>query len=97
MAPRIVSFSRVVVEEAQEGNDATAHHAHIPTKRGQVMVTPELKSAIEEPLDLQNEIAQQIADIIDQASTGPEHQESETATWCYRIPLAGVREYSFEH
>ena len=97
MAPRIVSFSRVVVEEVQEGNDATAHHAHIPTKRGQVMVTPELKSAIEEPLDPESELAQEIADIVEQASISPENQESKTATWCYRIPLAGVREYFFEH
>ena len=97
MAPRIVSFSRVVVEEAQEGNDATAHHAHIPTKRGQVVVTPELKSAIEEPLDPESELAQEIADIVEQASISPENQESETATWCYRIPLAVVREYFFEH
>ena len=69
----------------------------LPTKRGQVMMKPELKSLIEEPLDPESELAQEIADILEQASIGLENQESKTATWCYRIPLAGVREYFLEH
>ena len=69
----------------------------LSTKRGQVMMKPELKSLIEEPLDPESELTQEIADILEQASIGLENQESETATWCYRIPLAGVREYFFEH
>ena len=69
----------------------------LSTKRGQVMMKPELKSLIEEPLDPESELAQEIADILEQASIGLENQESKTATWCYRIPLAGVREYFFEH
>ena len=69
----------------------------LPTKKGQVMMKPELKSPIEEPLDPESELAQEIADIVEQASISPENQESKTATWCYRIPLAGVREYFFEH
>ena len=69
----------------------------LPVERGQVMMEPELKSPIEEPLNPDSELAQEIADILEQASIGVENQESETATWCYRIPLAGVREYFFEH
>ena len=69
----------------------------LSTKRGQVMMKPELKSLIEEPLDPESELAQEIADILEQASIGLENQDSKTATWCYRIPLAGVREYFFEH
>ena len=69
----------------------------LPIERGQVMMKPELKSPIEEPLDPESELAQEIADIVEQASISPENQESKTATWCYRIPLAGVREYFFEH
>ena len=69
----------------------------LPTKKGQVMMKPELKSPIEEPLDPDSELAQEIADIVEQASISPEDQDSKTATWCYRIPLAGVREYFFGH
>ena len=69
----------------------------LPVERGQVMMKPELKSPIEEPLDPESELAQEIADIVEQASISPENQELETETWCYRIPLAGVREYFFEH
>ena len=69
----------------------------LPTKRGQVMMKPELKSPIEESLDPESELAQEIADILEKASIGPENQESKKETWCYRIPLAGVREYFFEH
>ena len=69
----------------------------LPVERGQVMMEPELKSPIEEPLNPDSELAQEIADIVEQASISPENQESKTETWCYRIPLAGVREYFFEH
>jgi hypothetical protein len=69
----------------------------LPVERGQVMMKPELKSPIEEPLNPDSELAQEIADIVEQASISPENQESKTETWCYRIPLAGVREYFFEH
>ena len=69
----------------------------LSVERGQVMMKPELKSPIEEPLNPDSELAQEIADIVEQASISPENQASETETWYYRIPLAGVREYFFEH
>ena len=57
------------------------------------MVTPKLKNVIEEPLSLENETIQQIADVLEQASCGPRNRESKADKWCYRITLAGVREY----
>ncbi len=46
----------------------------LPIERGQVMMKPELKSPIEEPLDPESELAQEVADIVEQASISLENQ-----------------------